>query len=574
MKMNQTKRKIIWIFAVLPLIVGLNGANAFAIDCNSAVRDPSVPYDQFMDDLLSNCPPLTDDVFSSRTTLDNVDFGNVPTWDPEEITAYFRFTRDLRYMEGTDNPGFLRRISWLYPNDGCFSRAEQVNALVDDANMPKPYKLFAFGGLRVYTDNDPNGSVSWWYHVVSVVKTITGEPIVLDAAISPHRALEWTEWLRLMTDNITNYNNIPARWGVTVADPNAYHPFSLVVGEPSHEAESLDDQQTAYLNYEWNRQIELGRDPNVVLGDSPPWGNETIGNTEVFSRTTTTQRRRAAPYTMNEEGIIKSVSIYHEGGNGNDVMLLAVYSDNNGKPHQRIGQTPDVPINTWEGWQTIELYDPVQLAAGSKIWLAWSFENNPGIRYTSGTPGRADSGDSSFSMPYDFGSSSISSYIYSIHANYQPIGGAPGDSTIGNTEVFSRTTTTQRRRAAPYTMVDGGYIDSISIYHEGGYSSEYMLLAVYDDNNGRPYQRIGQTPDVQVNTWAGWQTIDLYSPVYVSPGSRIWLAWSFEDNPGIRYTSGSPGRADSGDSSFGMPYNFGSSSISNYIYSIYATYRH
>jgi hypothetical protein len=167
-----------------------------------------------------------------------------------------------------------RRMWWPFTDDGCFTREELVTVRVAQAGKPRPYKLFAFGrfqGLHVGTSNHPDGGVSWWYHVVPVVKNPAGQAIVLDAAVSPCRPLFWREWLGLMAPDITFFDDVAGGNGVTVADPNAYIPWSLVTGEPSHEQESLNDQVGVYLPAEWNRAQDLGRDPNAVLFATPPW---------------------------------------------------------------------------------------------------------------------------------------------------------------------------------------------------------------------------------------------------------------------------------------------------------------
>jgi len=88
-----------------------------------------------------------------------------------------------------------------------------------------------------------------------------------------------------------------------------------------------------------------------------------------------------------------------------------------------------------------------------------------------------------------------------------------------------------------------------------------------------PGSRLGVTDSTAINGSAGWQTVDLLSPVGVSAGQTIWLAWVFESNPGIRWDYGSPGRASSSQTwSGGMPVTFGSSTQADYIYSIFATY--
>jgi len=257
-----------------------------AIDCKSAAA-PTVDAKTYMDTCraqattarlqLGQAAVAAASVFDSRTTVAGANFANVPTWSDADIVAQFAATRDTRYMIASDQPGFQRRISWMYPDDGCFSRAEQVDVRVAQAGKTRPAKLFVFGSygsgatLQVYTTNNPNGSVNWQYHVVPVVKNSAGEPIVFDAALSPCRPLPWKEWLLLMASDLSFFDNLGANNGVTVADSNAYYPFSLVTGEPSHASQSLSDQTNSFLPNERSRATELGRDPNVVLGSTPPW---------------------------------------------------------------------------------------------------------------------------------------------------------------------------------------------------------------------------------------------------------------------------------------------------------------
>lgn len=267
-------------------------APATTIDCRSA-KAPTVDWDTFM----NTCRAQADaertrlggpgakalaaaaaNVFDSRTTVAGVasapiNWNNVPTWSDADIMAQFATQRDARYMTMSGDSR-QRRISWQYPDNGCFARAEQVNVRVTQAGKATPYKLFAFSkyqGLVAHTTNSDSGVVGWWYHVVPVVKNSAGQAIVFDAALSPCRPLFWRDWLALMANDLAFYDDVAGGNGVTLASPTAYDPFSLVTGEPSHAAQSLDEQVSQFLPLEWQRQIDLGRDPNVVLLDSPPW---------------------------------------------------------------------------------------------------------------------------------------------------------------------------------------------------------------------------------------------------------------------------------------------------------------
>ncbi len=441
----------------------------------------------------------------------------------------------------------------------------------------------------------------------------------------------------------------------------------------------------------------------------------TIGITTVYSTSSTNGSRRAMPFTMSENGTITSVSMYHTGGSGS--MILAVYGGTSA-PSSRLAITPTTTVSGSTGWQTINLTSPVYVASGTKIWLAWVYQTNPGIRYQVGSPGRYQSSDTwAGGMPDPFGTGSQGDYLYSIYANYttttptqytlttntsgqgsvtlspsggtyvegttvtltpvpdagweftgwsgdlsgsdnpativmnsnktvtatfseivvpqytlttntvgqgsitlSPTGGtydedtvvtltpvpasgwlfvgwsgdlsgtanpatitmtanksvtatfteAPTTGTVGSTTVYSTNSVNGSRRAMPYTMPENGTITSISMYHTGGSGS--MILAVYDGTSS-PGNRIAVTTTTAVSSTTGWQTINLQTPVYVASGTTVWLAWVYEDNPGIRYQTGSPGRYQSTDQwSGGMPTTFGSGSQTNYLYSIYATY--
>jgi uncharacterized repeat protein (TIGR02543 family) len=314
--------------------------------------------------------------------------------------------------------------------------------------------------------------------------------------------------------------------------------------------------------------ITMDSNKTVTANFSEPGGcTETVGYTTVFGSSTTTANRRAMPFTMPENGNICSVTMYHTGGGGS--MILGVY-DGEGAPNNQLGVTAGTAVSGSTGWQTINLTSSAYVAGGSTVWLAWVYESNPGIYYQSGSPGRVDAGMGwSGGMPDPFGSSTQASYLYSIYANYTPAGG-PVYKNVGNTTIFGSTSTSAYRRAMPYTMPENGTIETVSMYHTGGSGS--MILAVYD-GEGTPQNLLAVTATTAVSGSTGWQTINLTSPVSVTGGSTVWLAWVYESNPGIAYQTGDPGRFQSTETwSGGMPNPFGSGSQASYLYSIYATY--
>jgi hypothetical protein len=123
----------------------------------------------------------------------------------------------------------------------------------------------------------------------------------------------------------------------------------------------------------------------------------------------------------------------------------------------------------------------------------------------------------------------------------------------------------------PVTFNEEGGITSISIYHEGGTGN--VLLGVYSDQDGNPSSRLGITASTAVNSTAGWQTIQLSTPVSVVSNQKVWLSWVFQIAPVTRYTAGTLGRAASLNTwANGMPTSFGPSTIAPNKYSIYCNY--
>ncbi|WP_394846255.1 hypothetical protein LZC95_02175 [Pendulispora brunnea] len=242
-------------------------------DENSAVRYENETYEEAAQRHSaihrSKYPEAFDSAVStaeqSQVPVDKADLSRIPVWNDSEIVQHFERTRDLRFLSTSDRPWFSRRLSWLYPDDGCYARAELVSAKADEWLHKRPYRLFAFGNLLVNTPNYPSGKVQWWYHTVPVVKKAsTGEPVVFDAALDPRRPIPWRQWLALQVSNLNDVR-------VSVCDGNTYGAEHPCFGAPARTAEALSDQKNRFLGREWIRQVEMLRDPLRVLGDSPPW---------------------------------------------------------------------------------------------------------------------------------------------------------------------------------------------------------------------------------------------------------------------------------------------------------------
>jgi hypothetical protein len=232
---------------------GLSARRDSAEPFAKAVSRSLVDYDEKADS------PFALQVVNRKAPLSAVDLSRVPRWDAATLARNFAHVRDTRFLRLADQPSFPRRPSFLYPDDGCFARAELMS--YETAASGRPAKVYSFGALSVRTDNHPSGQVSWWYHVAALV-LVNEQPMVLDPSIEPASALSLREWLSRQGD--------VAQIQVSVCSSYSYTPGDLCDETVDPHGVALADQGS-YLNSEWARQGELGRDPTEVLGDHPPW---------------------------------------------------------------------------------------------------------------------------------------------------------------------------------------------------------------------------------------------------------------------------------------------------------------
>lgn len=179
-----------------------------------------------------------------------------------DLENQFFYIRDTRFLT-TRFPDFPRRLTWLYPDDGCYARAEVAKFELEKHNFPAPKKIFVFGNLYAATDNSPSGAVSWWYHV-AVTYRVGAEVYVFDPAIEPKHPLTLTQWNSHIGGDHRSVK-------YSICDKETYDPSSDCINPtPLPEDEAYYEQKT-FLQYEWDRIIQLQRDPKKELGDSPPW---------------------------------------------------------------------------------------------------------------------------------------------------------------------------------------------------------------------------------------------------------------------------------------------------------------
>lgn len=139
---------------------------------------------------------------------------------------------------------------------------------------------------------------------------------------------------------------------------------------------------------------------------------------------------RATPVIMRGSGMLKELSGYHKGFESGN-MILALYSDKDGKPYKLMATTGEVLLSNKEGWQISPVTESIRLNEGQELWIAFitdQVEVDQGfmageIDYLSDVSAHA--GDYTGEMPMEFGESSQWSWGHNLHLRYSLIEDKP-----------------------------------------------------------------------------------------------------------------------------------------------------
>ena len=227
-----------------------------------AHRAPGQNYLDKVQELITPTP------FSKDLTVydSQIYFNELPNQKKNDFRNYdemFRFFKTLRDKQFIAHKKRQRRSSWMYPQDGCWLRAELMNRNLEEISKKSLHKIFIFGNLNVKTPYSHSGEVSWWYHV-ALVASLEGEYYILDPSIESLRPLKLQEWVLKQVPTIEQV-------GLSLCAPNAFNPNSLCEEIYPEAWEYVLGNQKVYLNMEEDLLVELGYDVDAYLGDHPPW---------------------------------------------------------------------------------------------------------------------------------------------------------------------------------------------------------------------------------------------------------------------------------------------------------------
>lgn len=253
---------------ILYVLSSLFIASSFAFAGISPQRLPHESFETLQkrlewNDFLGMNSPTS--VSKSRKPLEKINLLLIPEMPSyEALVEEFHYVRDTRFI-ATSNPDFPRRLSWLYPDDGCYARAEFSRRKLAEHGALQPMKIFVFGNLIAQTPNTLSGVVSWWYHV-AVTYRVGDDVYVFDASINPSRPMTLTEWNDAVGGN-------RQRFEYSLCAPGAYDPAYDCHNPREIHPSKLSMDQTEFLRPEWDRLLRLNRSPEKELGDLPPWLN-------------------------------------------------------------------------------------------------------------------------------------------------------------------------------------------------------------------------------------------------------------------------------------------------------------
>jgi hypothetical protein len=185
--------------------------------------------------------------------------GGIPEWRHglEALSNLYVAARDIRIHPNPNSDNFRRRAAWLYPADGCYSKAAHVSYIAAKKGYVKPGKIYAFGSLRYNSRYADNGATVYWSYHVAAAYRIGPTIYVLDPSVTSKGLLTREEWLELISAD-------PSSVQVSLCDSHSYSPYSTCVGGDGNGAYLGHMQQ--FLELEWSGLIKLGFSPKALLG--------------------------------------------------------------------------------------------------------------------------------------------------------------------------------------------------------------------------------------------------------------------------------------------------------------------
>ncbi len=123
--------------------------------------------------------------------------GGIPEWKYglDALNDLFLAAKNIRYYDNPNPGDFRRKGAWLYPYDGCYSKAAHVANIAGNKGFIFPGKIYAFGNLRLLSLFSPNGKTTYWSYHVAAAYHIGSTIYVVDPSVSTTGVLTKSQWL-------------------------------------------------------------------------------------------------------------------------------------------------------------------------------------------------------------------------------------------------------------------------------------------------------------------------------------------------------------------------------------------
>jgi len=261
---------IIWVFLAVSCNDKPITTDGIQVDTTQK-RLPGESYDEAEERYRGGLSKLNLDEYTDSLSVINagkkfedLDFSQLAEFGSlKTFTEAFEEARDHQFLTSEERPEILRRSTWLYPDDGCFARADLIVRNLPLWNTSKVHKIFVFGELAVSTENSKSGEVYWWFHIVPIAK-VGGVNMVMDPSVDPSAPMTLEDWADAISSDVSSLK-------FSLCSAGSYIPYSRCDSASVGSRERAMADQSKFLEPEWTRLVALGRDPEAELGESPPW---------------------------------------------------------------------------------------------------------------------------------------------------------------------------------------------------------------------------------------------------------------------------------------------------------------
>ncbi len=245
---------------------------ALCLAVPSAFADWISPLSLENEPLHGAAPDSENSPWNIKSAFDAIDFSKATeVEDLETVEALFEDVRDTRSIVDPAHADFIRRTTWLWPNDGCFVRSVHMTKTILEHDGWPVTQLFVFGGSMLAMPewrDGYEGGLPWNYHVAPVVR-VGSTVYVIDPAMDLLQPLELSVWVSRFVRNRASLTG--AICSSYTFGPNADCDASQFPSEG--EGMTLEQWNTYFMPAEWNNIERRSLNPTDLLGSLPPWAS-------------------------------------------------------------------------------------------------------------------------------------------------------------------------------------------------------------------------------------------------------------------------------------------------------------